>query len=252
MNPNKNPLIIKNVNCCIYCNYESSNKKDYKKHLLTEKHKKLIDPNKNPKTDSLICECGKKYKHLSSLCNHKKNCYIYIEKNTNKNPQTESLICNCGKKYKHLSSLCNHKKNCTFLKETTQITNTNNSNDSNDSIEKLTNLVVEVVKQNQDFKDLIIEQNKIIIDLTKNSGNNNNNITTNSNNKTFNLQVILNEKCKDALNINEFVNSLKLTLEDLENVGESGFVNGITRIFVNGLKQLDVCKRPIHCIDLKR
>jgi hypothetical protein len=109
----------------------------------------------------------------------------------------------------------------------------------------------EIVKQNQEFKELIMEQNKIIVDLSSKVSTNINNVI-NSHNKTFNLQVFLNEKCKDALNITDFVNSLKLTLEDLENVGDKGFVNGITRIFVNGLKKLDVYKRPIHCSDLKR
>ncbi len=89
------------------------------------------------------------------------------------------------------------------------------------------------------------------MELAKNSGNNNNN-TINSHNKTFNLQVFLNEKCKDAMNIDEFVDSLKLTFTDLERVGELGFVKGISRIFINGLKELDVYKRPIHCSDLKR
>jgi hypothetical protein len=170
-----------------------------------------------------------------------------------KNPKIlkDEYFCEyCNNNYKYISGLSRHKKICKKLGETTEILNLNNSNNS---IEKLTNLVVEVVKQNQDFKDLILEQNKIIIDLSKNSGNNNNNNNNiNSHNKTFNLQVFLNEKCKDALNINEFVNSLKLTLEDLENVGDKGFVDGITKIFVNGLKKLDIYKRPIHCSDLKR
>ena len=109
---------------------------------------------------------------------------------------------------------------------------------------------IEVMKQNIEFKDLILEQNKIIMELAKNSGNNNNNI--NSNNKTFNLQVFLNEKCKDAMNIDEFVDSLKLNFNDLESVGELGFVKGISRIFINGLRELDIYKRPIHCSDLKR
>ena len=146
--------------------------------------------------------------------------------------------CRCGKIYKHSQSLYKHKQNC----------NKNNIINVDDSKN-----LFEILKQNQEFKDLILEQNKIIMELAKNAGNNNNNINNiNSNNKTFNLQVFLNEKCKDALNISDFVNSLKLTLEDLENVGEKGFVDGISRIFVNGLKQLDVYKRPIHCSDLKR
>ena len=109
-----------------------------------------------------------------------------------------------------------------------------------------------LVKQNQEFKDLIISQNKQIIELSNQKGMNNCHNTTNSHNKTFNLQFFLNETCKDAMNITDFVNSLKLTLQDLEQVGELGYAEGISRMFVKGLNDLEVTKRPIHCSDLKR
>jgi hypothetical protein len=163
-----------------------------------------------------------------------------LEKNT-----FEEFLCNCGKKYNHRQSLFRHKKNCINVNASIETNNINEKINLNENF-------FEIVKQNQEFKDLLIEQNKIILDLSSKVGTNITNSTINSNNKTFNLQVFLNEKCKDALNITDFVNSLKLTLEDLENVGDKGFVNGITRIFVNGLKKLDVYKRPIHCSDLKR
>jgi hypothetical protein len=102
--------------------------------------------------------------------------------------------------------------------------------------------VLEVVKQNQ-------ELTKQIVELSKSSNIINNNCTTNN---KFNLNVFLNEQCKDALNITEFVNSLQLSISDLENVGSKGFINGISNIFVNGLKELDIYKRPLHCSDVKR
>ena len=188
----------------------------------------------------VICDytCFKKSdyeKHIQTI-KHKNTEMIQNDTKTHQNSPNDNLLineqnydCKCGKKYKYRTGLWRHKKDCN-----------NNETDN----------LFEIIKQNQDFKDLIIEQNKIIMELAKNNVNTTNNI--NIINNKFNLQVFLNEKCKDALNISEFVNSLKLTLEDLENVGETGFVNGITRIFVNGLKQLDVCKRPIHCSDLKR
>ena len=103
------------------------------------------------------------------------------------------------------------------------------------------------MKQNNEIQQSILEVIK--------SGTNsiiNNNTNTINNNQKFNLNVFLNEKCKDALNISEFVDSLKITMTDVENVGQLGFVNGISRILVNGLKELDVYKRPIHCSDVKR
>jgi hypothetical protein len=117
--------------------------------------------------------------------------------------------------------------------------------------------IMTLIQQNQEFKDLIIDQTnenkelqKQIIELSKEKSIVNNNNTINNNN--FNLNIFLNEKCKDALNIMDFINSLKVQLEDLENTGKLGYVQGITKIFVRGLKELDITKRPIHCSDLKR
>ena len=132
-------------------------------------------------------------------------------------------------------------------------------------------IVIELLKQNQDFKQLIIDQSnkleqqnklfveqtqeiqKQMIDICKNGVINNNTINNvNSNNKTFNLQVFLNEDCKDAMNITDFVNSINLQLSDLEHVGKVGYVEGISNIIIKNLKALDVTKRPVHCTDPKR
>jgi hypothetical protein len=164
---------------------------------------------------------------------------------------TNEFICECGNTYKHRQSLFNHKKKC----QTLNINNDLNNIDITDS-----NILVQLIKQNDEFKNLLIEQSKAMIEqgktimeLSKNSSNTNilhSNI--NSHNKTFNLQFFLNETCKDAMNIMDFVDSIKLQLCDLENVGKLGFVEGISKIIVSNLNSLDETKRPVHCTDSKR
>ena len=146
--------------------------------------------------------------------------------------EKEPFLCICGKMYKHMSSLCNHKNECVF-----------DFRHDNFDMKKL---VMDVVKQNQELSKQIIE-----LSSSKNVSIVQNNTTTIHNNK-FNLQIFLNETCKDALNLTDFVDSLQLSLTDLENFGDNGFVDGISKIFVRGLEELDISKRPIHCSDLKR
>ena len=119
-------------------------------------------------------------------------------------------------------------------------------------MDMLINLFQEQLKENKELKELIIEQQKKILDMgvATNITKNNNNITQNNN--KFNLNVFLNETCKDALNLSEFLESLILTLTDFENFGPLGYCGGISNILVNGLNKLDISKRPIHCSDLKR
>jgi hypothetical protein len=118
-------------------------------------------------------------------------------------------------------------------------------------------LIFELVKQNTEFKELLIEQNKQMVEqskqmmeLAKNSGSNNNN-TTNSHNK-FNLNVFLNETCKDAITLNDFINSIEVTQEDFLHTGNTGFVNGISEVLAKRIKNMDLHTRPFHCTDLKR
>jgi hypothetical protein len=130
------------------------------------------------------------------------------------------------------------------------VKNVNNALDNED-------LIIKLIKQNEDFKQLLMEQNKHLIDNNyKILDTCKNNIyqtnITNSNNKTFNLNLFLNETCKNAMNITEFVNSIKLQLSDLEKMGEVGYIDGLSTIIVKNLKGLDVTQRPIHCTDAKR
>ena len=157
---------------------------------------------------------------------------------------TPSYICNiCNKTYNARNSLWYHKKKCTQNNDLTI------NNEENFSISK-DQLIKYLMKENNEFKDMLLEQNKMVMKICENEKSVVNNI--NSNNKTFNLQLFLNETCKDAMNIMDFVDSIKLQLSDLEKVGELGYVEGISNIIVKNLKELDVTQRPVHCTDKKR
>jgi hypothetical protein len=205
---------------CDFCYYSSSNKKDYSKHLLTLKHKKNENGNQ---METLETNNGKQKSQKSQKSQDVFACEF------------------CEREYKNKSGLWKHNKKCQDKKEEPKDV---------ELIGKLIQQNMDLVSQNQEFKQMMIEQNKTIIELANKTTIVNNNNTTNNN--KFNLNIFLNEKCKDALNIMDFVNSLQLQLEDLEETGRLGYIQGISRIFINGLKQLDVCKRPIHCSDAKR
>jgi hypothetical protein len=113
------------------------------------------------------------------------------------------------------------------------------------------NLIIELLKQNQEFKDLMIEQNKHMMELAKNAGNNNNNTTTNCNNK-FNLNVFLNETCKDAITMDDFINSIEVTRDEFIHTGQVGFVEGISTVMAHRFRDMEMHTRPLHCTDLKR
>ena len=140
----------------------------------------------------------------------------------------------CEKTYESRNGLWKHKKTC------------NKNNEDNNKIIEKDELVQFLINENKEFKQMMLQ-------MAKNSATNNSfNNTTNSHNKTFNLNVFLNETCKDAMNIMDFVNSMEIELDDLEKVGELGYVNGMTNIILKNLKALDITKRPLHCTDAKR
>ena len=204
---------------------------------------------------NFVCSKQSNYdKHVSTL-KHK------IRTNTNeyeqKNAEKKSYDCQCGKSYKHASSLWNHKAKCDFLH--------NNSDENIDepsnnrlqiAVEKpeITQIILELVRENKELKTMLVEQHKTMIELSQKPTitNNSNNTHTNSHNKQFNLNFFLNEQCKNAINLSEFVENVKLGLSELENVADMGYVDGVTQIFMNGLKDMDIFKRPLHCTDIKR
>jgi Zinc-finger of C2H2 type len=147
----------------------------------------------------------------------------------------------CNKDFNSRSGLWKHKQSC--IKDPDTTTDKEPSLTLSDLTDK--QMIIQLLTQNQELQ-------KTIIELTKNGINNYNSINVNSNNKTFNLQVFLNENCKNAMNINEFIDSIQPTLEDLENVGRVGYAEGISNIIINKLNNMEITERPIHCSDVKR
>ena len=200
----------------------------------------ISSPNSNNNFRCDLCDyiCSKKGDFNKHLLTQKHTKAYNGLQNNKEIPQLKTYNCpNCDKKYVFRQSLYNHKKGCNE-KKTTEKTES--------EIKILTNLILEVVKSNADLQ-------KQVMDVCKNSTTmNNSHNTNNSYNKTFNLQFFLNEQCKDAMNIKDFVNSMSLELSDLEDVGKLGYVEGISNIVIRNLNALDIYKRPIHCSDGKR
>ena len=198
---------------CKDCDYNTSRKSSYDKHMLSTKHFQLTDVNQK----------------LQKSCN-------------------TSFVCRkCDKVYKSRVGLWKHNKICVVHNQ--EILEKIENNPTNPA------LLLEILKQNQEFKDLFAEQNKQNQELTKQVlelSKESKTVTNNISNTKFNMNFFLNEKCKDALNISDFVDSLSLKLTELEQVGRLGYVEGISKIFIRALKELDIYKRPIHCSDLKR
>ena len=198
--------------------------------------------------------CNKKFlfsQHLKTKKHLKQKC----SNNAQKNMQ-EHLCCKkCGKQYKHIQSYKRHVRKCVILAENPPkcenvvVSNSNSMIEHEVDIEKqeLRNMVTTLITQNQAMLMENKEMREMVHDMLPKIGSNNTTI-----NNRFNLQVFLNEKCKDAINLSEFVESLQLELGDLENTTQVGFVGGVAKIFVKGLRELDLHKRPIHCSDLKR
>jgi len=217
---------------CDICDYITSNKKDFNKHINTIKH---INNQKSPE-HSMVCECGKTYINRSSLFNHRKVCPITCKDGDNHGEDVHEKVV---------------KSDENLILQIQEGDNT----DENINITK--EMFFKLMNDNQDMIKIIKEQQQqinLIIPKISNIGpmTTNNNTTMNNTNNNFNLNFFLNEKCKDALNMSEFIESLKITLEDLQYSRSNGLVQGISNVMIRGLKELDIYKRPIHCTDVKR
>jgi hypothetical protein len=144
----------------------------------------------------------------------------------------KTYICECGKKFLSNSGIWKHKQFC--------------------DKEEINKYETTSEPQDKELIMMLIKQNSELLEVIKNGTHNTNSYNNNSNNKTFNLQFFLNETCKDAMNIMDFVDSIQLQLSDLENIGKVGYVEGISNIITTNLKALDVTQRPVHCTDKKR
>jgi hypothetical protein len=187
---------------CEKCNYKSSKKNDYEKHLLTIKHKNLHDTYKCDAIINYVCDCGKEYKHRQSLYTHKKTC-----KGIN-------------------------KKDNVLLP------------DNKDTMKEL---VLKLINQNSELQ-------KTIHEMIPNMGNNNNSNNNNNTNikQKFNINVFLNEKCKDALSMDEFIDKIEVSMKNLLTTKEKGQVYGISNIIMENMNKLSLYERPLHCTDKKR
>ena len=204
---------------CKICDYGCSKNSLYIQHLNTSKHKNATNMLQNATNifQKNLCDCGKQFQHHSSYYRHKKKCSQAVEKE-----KIEEKV---------------EEQNKIIIESENNIS---------------PELIIEIIKQNQEFKDLLLEQNKTIIELSKNTSTTNNTINNNSNNKSFNLNFFLNETCKDAMNIMDFVDSIKIQLSDIESIGELGYVNGMSRLIIKHLNALEENMRPVHCSDPKR
>ncbi len=211
--PSKNAKIFE----CKSCDFSSSKESEYIRHLATSKHKRLTNiENDNKNTKIFTCDlCSKHYFSRVGLWKHEKVCI---------------------------------KNNNVILSETDIAANVSNfDKEINQVITK--DMFMELINDNKEMIKIIKDQHEQIKSMIPKMGNTINNTTNNNN---FNLNVFLNEQCKDAININEFIKSLKITLEDLYFTRKNGIAQGISNLMINGLKELDVYKRPIHCTDFKR
>jgi len=205
---------------CELCHIKCSKKNDWERHLLTAKHNRKcgnkIEMKILPK--NYTCKCGKVYETNSGLWKHVKNCKV----------QNEIIY---------------EDKQYSIIKENPDIVDLLiNEN------KEFKNVIIELLKNNTDLQKQMIDVCQKIQPTTINNNTNNNN----SHNKTFNLQFFLNEQCKDAMNIMDFVNTFQLQFSDFERIGEVGYVEGISNIIIDKLSKMDIYKRPIHCSDAKR
>ncbi len=198
---------------CVKCDYYTNNNSNYNKHLSTRKHKMIVNDSKKVlKTHvdtNFECICGKIYKYDSGYYRHVKTCRIYLKEN-------------------NINDFSSQK------------------NENQESVEN--KLLSELLKDNNQMRMMMLEQQNQIKEMIPKLGNNNNNTI----NQKFNLNVFLNEHCKDAINLTEFIESLQIQLKDLENTKSNGLVESIASLLIDNLNEMDMYKRPIHCTDSKR
>ena len=214
---------IRNDYYCIICNYKTCDKKDFNKHLSTSKHKKN--------------ECID-------------NSFTNLEKKSEKSENNIIYFCECGKKYKSRQGIYLHKKKCDFIE------NKETKNDiSNTQLTVSNDTIMQILNDNKELKNIIFQQQNQLLkqqeqisELIPKVGNNNNNTQNNK----FNINVFLNEQCKDAINMSDFIKSLHVTLDQLDFTKQNGLADGISKTIIDNMSKLSIYERPMHCTDTKR
>ena len=216
---------------CINCKYYTTSKRDYNRHLLTSKHNKNMNTNSSENISDTIykCSCGKLYKYQSGYCKHKKKCKY------NENINDVSI------------SINNNHEN-----------NDENKEEYKDLVMKLIIKNQEIINDNQEIKNIMINSNKENQELRKQIthmipliGNNNNTINNNQKQK-FNINVFLNEKCKDAISIDQFIDTIEVSMKNLLTTKDNGLGEGLSSIIIDNMNKLSLYERPMHCTDKKR
>jgi len=229
-------ILQKNANIfrCETCDFVTGNKFNYLKHLDTRKHKILTKTDTNlakDATPNFVCLCGKSYKHRQSLYAHKKICL-----------KMDVTICETALEHSNVNENVN---------ENSIINNNNNVNNENNDFK---DLVCKMMTENNEIKAMLIKENQElrsqIKELIPKVGNNT--ITNNNINNKFNIQIFLNEQCKDAINIKDFIESIKISLQQLEQIQNKGLVDGLATAILENIGRLSLYERPIHCTDIKR
>ena len=226
---------------CETCDYFTSRLSEFKRHIITAKHKKLTKKHQSQRGD-FNCICGKEYLHASSLSKHKKKCKMLINENEILNDSIEEP---------NENEILNDS-----IEETSNI-----KSKKDPIITDYVEMINKLLADNKELRNLILDQSEEHKKETSNilskvmemkSTQVNNTIHGNVNNNRFSINMFLNEQCKDAINLTEFIDKIEVSHEDLENNAQLGFVEGISKILVDNLKQLSIYERPIHCTDIKR
>ena len=226
---------------CEICDFYTSNKNDYNRHCATRKHEILTNPNKNPinpnskKLRLLSCQCGKKYKHMSTLCAHKKKCtFVIPESELDSEPAISvSMFMKVLDDNKELRNMLCLQHEQSDRKQTELMEQMKEQQSHSD-------------KKQTELLGQLKEQQKQMAELIPKVGN------TINNNQRFNLQVFLNETCKDAINWGDFVKSIEVGTKEFDAMTSSSMTEGVAKVICHGLQDLGVYKRPIHCVDMKR
>ena len=235
-----------NNKICKCCNYITSDSANYNKHLLTAKHKRLFEIN----GDCSECEKSTSVSYYCECCDfNTRNRYDFNRHNQTKKHKLSSMVFNNPDS---INSQPNEESTSQQIQQ--QLPSNPVIESKNNDI--TTDIVMELLKQNKEIQNSLVEQNKelqnTLLEISKQNKVINTTTTNNITNNQFNLNVFLNEECKNALNIEDFIDSLKLTVNDIEETGKLGYTQGLTRIFVKALNDLDVNMRPFHCTDIKR
>jgi len=213
---------------CTICTYNTRKKTDYMKHLATSKHIKSMNDSKTSTNDGETDN----------------NSSTNIDKH---------FHCICGKQYKYDTGYYRHKKNCTYIppdetpetKEKTELEH----NETNEPDNKWIEIIQMLIKENQETRNLVLTQHNTLIELVKNQQPTTNN--SHNNNTNYNINMFLSEKCKDAKNMTEFIETLKTKI-DMFQIEETGYVDGISKLFIDELNSMEVTERPLHCTDERR